>query len=248
MAKGLKKDEKVYVPLNRLGLDRVTESAFLHTEVLADVQPKERSVTVDLRNNGATGTVATSAVHRHIGVCIYAIGDVTSELSLIEPLRKSIVQYCRLLLPYDALRSRTVRSLEELRKCWADHDHCGCSHVVIIGHGGEDGLTFAVSGHVAASEIGSAFKLQTSVASTFISLCCKTGYASFAQNFTKSSNCNIFIAPYHAVHGAIACQFLQTYLAHHFLDGKTFKVAYNKAQADIPSGVQFRFWENGKLK
>ena len=114
MAKRLKKDEQVYVPLVRLGIDRQTESAFLRTKVLEDVKPNERSVTVDLCNGGEAKSVATSAVHRNIGMAIYAIGDVTSEASLIEPLRKSVLHYLRLVIPSDALRARSVRSLAEL--------------------------------------------------------------------------------------------------------------------------------------
>ncbi|MEQ8784805.1 MAG: hypothetical protein RIC55_00840 [Pirellulaceae bacterium] len=236
------------MPLNRLGLDRVTESAFLHTEVLADVNPNERSVLVDLHQNGQSKSVPTSAVHRNIGVCIYAIGDVNSEFSLIEPLRQSVLHYCGLLLPFPQLKSRLVRSVEELRECWTKHDKVGCSHVVLIGHGSDTGLTFAVNGKVSGEDVGAVFDVPGSVASTFISLCCKTGYASFAKPFSEASKCNVFIAPYHSVHGAIASQFVQTYLGHHFLDGKTFKVAFNKAQDDIPSGIQFRFWRKGKLK
>jgi hypothetical protein len=249
MAKALKKGEQVYVPLNRLRLqNRVTGSAFLPTEILADAEPEKRSVFVDLRDGGATASVPTSAVHRNVGVCIYAIGDVSSELLLIDPLRKSVLQYCRLLVPADSLRARTVRSIAELKECWVNHDHAKCTHVVLIGHGGENGLKFAVDGTVSGTDIGKVFDIPNSIASTFISLCCKTGYASFAKPFTKSAKCNVFIAPYHTVHGAIACQFLTAYLGHHFLDGRTVKVAYNNAQTDIPSGVKFRLWENGKLR
>lgn len=248
MSKGLKKDEQVYVPLVRLGVDRQTESAFLRTKVLADVQPKQRSVTVDLLDGGRTATVATSAVHRNIGVAIYAIGDIASEHSLIDPLRKSVLHYLRLVLPADALHARSVRSLAELRECWSKHDLGGVSHIILIGHGSDQGLTFAVDGEVPAEEVGKTFKVQGHVATTFISLCCRTGFADFAKNFYKGFGDCVFIAPFHSVHGAIASQFVQTYLGHHFLDGKTFKVAFNKAQDDIPSGVQFRFWQNGSLQ
>ena len=249
MAKALKQGEQVYVPLNRLGLqERETGSAFLQTEVLADVEVHKRSVIVDLRDCGATKTVPTSAVHRNVGVCIYAIGDIGSELLLIDPLRKSVLQYCRLLVPSDSLRARSVRSIAELKECWVNHDHAKCTHVILIGHGGQNGLKFAVDGTVSAADIGEIFYIPNSVASTFISLCCKTGLASFAKPFAASSKCNVFIAPYHTVHGVIACQFLTAYLGHHFLDGRTPKVAYNNAQTDIPSGVKFRLWENGILK
>ena len=236
------------MPLVRLRVDRQTESAFLRTKVLADVLPKHRSVIVDLVDGGRTTSVPTSAVHRNIGVAIYAVGDIGSEHNLIEPLRKSVLHYLRLVLPADALRARSVRSLAELSECWSKHDHQGVSHVILIGHGSDRGLTFAVDGRVEAEDLGKTFAVQGSVATTFISLCCKTGFGSFAKGFSRGFGNCVFIAPFHSVHGAIASQFIQTYLGHHFLDGKTFKVAYNKAQDDIPSGVQFRFWQNGKLQ
>ena len=248
MSRGLKKNEQVYVSLVRLGIDRQTESAFLRTRILADVQPGQRSVTVDLISEGQTATIATSAVHRNIGVAIYAIGDISSEHSLIDPLRKSVLHYLRLVLPADALRARSVRSLAELRECWSNHDHGGVSHVILIGHGSDRGLTFAVDGEVSAAEVGRTFRVEGHVATTFISLCCRTGFAGFAKNCCAGFGNCVYIAPFHSVHGAIASQFVQTYLGHHFLDGKSFKVAFNKAQEDIPSGVQFRLWQNGLLQ
>jgi len=248
MSKALKKDEQVYVPLVRLGIDRTTESAFLRTKVLEDVAPKERSATVDLLDDGKTAKVATSAVHRHVGVAIYAVGDIATEPNLIDPLRRSVLHYCRLLLPHDALRARSVRSLDELKECRTKYDYFGTSHVILIGHGSEDGLHFAVRGKISSRDLGAAFKIEGCVASTFLSLCCKTGYQSFARPFSEGYGDCVFIAPFHSVHGAIASQFVQTYLAHHFLDGRTFKVAYNRARDDVPSGIQFRFWQNGSLK
>lgn len=247
MAQGLKKDEQVYVPLVKLGIERNTESAFLRTKVLKNVGRRARSVLVDLLDEGASKKVATSVVHRHIGVVIYAIGDIESEFGLIDPLRRSVLHYCRLLLPFDALRARTIRSLAELSECWLKHDHQNTSHVILIGHGSERGLHFGVGGEIDAERIGRAFAVEKNVTSAFVSLCCKTGCASFAKRFSAAFGDCVFIAPFHSIHGAIASQFVQTYLAHHFLDGRTFKTAFNKAQNDMPGAVRFRFWQNGSM-
>lgn len=244
MAKNLKVDEVVYAPLNRLGLDRTGISAFLHTKVLA---VNNRTATVDLLDHGATADIATSALHRNVGVCIFAVGDIHTETSLIEPLRKSVLQYCRLLLPQPSLLLSSLRSMAEMRTFW-HRDHALCSHVVLIGHGGDDGLHFAVDGLVAPATVGALFAEAGATPKQFLSLCCETGKAGFAKPFSNASHCETFIGPYHSVHGAIASQFLQTYFGHNLLDGKTTKVAYNKAQDDIPSGVKFRYWERGALK
>ena len=244
MAKNLQVNEEVYVPLNRLGVDKTGISAFLHTKVLA---VHDRTVTVDLLDNGATADVAASAVHRNVGVCIFAVGDIATEPTLIEPLRKSILQYCRLLVPQPSLLLHSIRSVFELKTFW-QRDHALCSHVVLIGHGSAEGLAFAVDGLVTPATVGALFAAGGATPKQFVSLCCETGRHSFAAPFSQASHCQTFIAPFHSVHGAIASQFLQTYFGHHLLDGKSTKVAYNKAQADIPSGIKFRFWYEGALQ
>src|SRR5687767_1077284 len=126
MARNLQVDEEVYAPLNRLNVDRTGISAFLRTKVLA---VDDRTATVDLLDNGATAAIATSALHRNVGVCIFAVGDIHTEANLIEPLRKSVLQYCRLLLPQPSLLLQSVRSTAEMRAFW-HRDHALCSHVV----------------------------------------------------------------------------------------------------------------------
>jgi hypothetical protein len=244
MAKNLQVGEIVFVPLNRLGVDRVGVSAFLRTTVLA---VDRRTVMVDLLDGGMTANVASSAVHRNVGVCIFAIGDIDSESTLIEPLRKSVLQYCRLLLPEGSLFLHAVRSVAELRKFW-QRDHALCSHVILVGHASTRGLNFAVDGVITPRAVGALFAEGNAGAKHYLSLCCQTGKRDFAAPFSAAANCETLTAPYHAVHGAIASQFLQNYLGHHFLDGRSAKVAYNKAQAEIPSGVKFRFWSRGLLQ
>ena len=200
MAKNLQVNEDVYVPLNRIGVDRIGISAFLHTKVLA---VHKRTVTVDLLDNGATANVASSAVHRSVGVCIFAVGDIDTEPSLIEPLRKSVLQYCRLLLPSSSLLLHSVRSVAELQTFW-QRDHALCSHVVLIGHGSAADLAFAVDGLVAPAALGALFASGDAAPKQFVSLCCETGRHSFAAPFYQASHCQAFIAPFHSVHGAIA--------------------------------------------
>jgi hypothetical protein len=244
MAKNLQVGETVYVPLNRLGVDRTGISAFLHTKVLS---VQARTVTVDLVDDGAMATIASSAVHRNVGVCIFAVGDIDTEPTLIEPLRKSVLQYCRLLLPADSLMLHSIRSMSELQAFW-HRDHTLCSHVVLVAHANAAGLEFAVDGLVDPTVVGALFAAGGADPKHFISLCCETGRHSFAAPFSVASHCETFIAPFHSVHGAIASQFVQNYFGHHFLDGKSVKVAFNKAGADIPSGVKFRLWSKGVLQ
>jgi hypothetical protein len=87
VAKNLQIGETVFVPRARLDLDENKPSAFLKTEVMEVVN---RSVRVKLEDGLWSDPVATSAVHRDIGVLIFRIGDFSTETSLLDPLRQSV--------------------------------------------------------------------------------------------------------------------------------------------------------------
>ncbi len=149
-------------------------------------------------------------------------------------------------MPDDQLRKITVRSQSELKAYWSQNAGA-YTHVVIIGHGDNDILAFAVDGDTNAAALGSLFSVTSASPKTFISLACKTGYKSLGGEFSKLAICKDFIAPFHSVHGAVASQFCQTLLTFHLLDGRTTKVAFNKARTSVPAGVSFRLWHNGVL-
>ena len=191
MAKNLQRGESIYVPLNRLGIDRSTESAFLHTSVLA-IEPGGRSVIVDLLDNGDSAKIASSAVHRNVGVFILCIGDIDTESTLLEPLRKSVLQYFRLLLPHPALKLSSVRSKEELSEFWR-RDHSGYSHVVLLGHGSEQGLEFAIGGCLGPRDLGALFAQHNASRKHFLSLCCQTGKRAFAKAFCDAFTVKVLL-------------------------------------------------------
>jgi hypothetical protein len=246
MATNLAVGEHVYVPRTRMGLDSNAPSAFVSTTVRA---VEGRSVRVDLPNGqGWSAPIATSAVHRNIGVLIFRIGDFATELSLLDPLAKSVLQYFRLLLPDDMVGFCEIRSPQEFQKFWTAH-HGGYSHVILIGHGRRDGLKFAVGDWIDAEMFGDALTAPdpVPVPKTFISLCCSTGYAAFGQRFSNYDVCDSLIAPFHSIHGAIASQFCQTFFAYHLLQGETTRVAFKHARKAIPGGTIFRLWQGGEM-
>jgi hypothetical protein len=109
MAKGLKVGDSVYVPRARLGSGSDGPSALVRLTVQA---LEGRSIVVN-PNGSSSVTVASSAAHKDIGVMILRIGDFESETALLDPLAKSLLQYCRLLLPDDMIIQREVRSTDE---------------------------------------------------------------------------------------------------------------------------------------
>jgi hypothetical protein len=242
VAKGLKVGDAVYVPRTRLGLSPDDPSAFLRTIVR---QVVERSIVVDIPG-GQSSPIASSAAQLNVGVAVVRVGDFDTEQTLLDPLAKSLLQFCRLLLPDDMVVIREVRSRAELRRFWTN-DHAVYSHLVLVGHGREDAIRFGHEDWVSASNLATELAVDEVTPKVIISLCCKNGYAGFAQALSRTPVCQAAVGPFDAVHGAVASQFCQTFLAYHLLHGETLKVAFRHARKGVPGATSFRLWVKGKL-
>lgn len=242
MARRLKVGDTVYVPRARLGLAVDGASAFWRSTVHSVM---ERSVEVDLPGGEMT-SVASSAAHLNMGVVIVRIGDYQTETTLLDPLKKSLLHYCRLLLPDDMVQAWDVRAPQELRELWKKN-HRACSHLVVIGHGRDDAIRFGLDDWVDAATFAELLQASKVTQKIVTSLACKTGYAAFAQALSREKPCDVVMAPFHAVHGAVASQFCETLLAHHLLRGETLSIAFRHARASVPGAVIFRLWDHGKL-
>lgn len=97
------------------------------------------------------------------------------------------------------------------------------------------------------NDLGDALDAKGHQAKTVIGLVCRSGKAGFGKWFSTYDAVGQFIAPFHEVHGAVASQFVQTFLAYHLLEGETVKVAFNHARASVPGGTSFRLWREGIL-
>lgn len=235
--------DRVFVPSSKIpGLDDLA-SVFWESTV-AEVANKK--IKVDLRHGETSDWIGTSLCHKNIGVLILTFGDLQSEATLLDPLAKSVLQYCRLLVQDDYLRAYKIRSTKELKKIWSV-EQLNYSHVIFIGHGSQQGYMFANNGWVSPEIIEKALKVRGAPRKVFISLCCQTGYADVGKPLSKMAISSHFIAPFHSVHGAVASQFAQTFLAHHLLDGKTTHVAFRHARESTPNGTSFRLWKNGNM-
>ncbi|MBA3973801.1 MAG: hypothetical protein C0504_06235 [Candidatus Solibacter sp.] len=246
MAKNLKVGDTVYIPWARLNLEldaNAQPSAIARAEIVGQ---ENRTIQLRIRGLPDPVTIATSAVHDNAGIAVIRIGDYSTETTLLDPLAKSVLQYCRLLVNDDSLRMMELRTETELTEFWGKN-HGAYRHVVLIGHGGPDGLTFGTN-IVPADRLGSIFSQRGQTKKIFISLCCKTGVAGFGKVFSRSTGCESIIAPFQSIHGAIASQFCQTLLAYHLLEGRTTKVAFTKAQKLVPGGATFRLWQKGEIQ
>lgn len=236
-------DETIYVPSRLVpDGDRFPHSIFKSKVV----EIQARSVRCQMPNGQPSELIATSKVHKSVGVALVSIGDFLTEDSLINPLAKGVLQLCRLLLPDDHVTGIRVRAIGELGEWWTKN-HGSYTHVVLVGHGSKDGITFGVGGERSARLFLKRLGPANADPKTFISLCCESGRAPFAREFSMLPFCRRYIAPYHSVHGAVAAQFLQSFLNLHLLQGCSPTVAFRKAIASMPSRESFRLWHQGCL-
>ena len=241
MATKFNQGDTVYVPCSRLGVDGI--SAFCDCKVVGQ---EKRSVIVS-RLSSKPVRVASSLVRRNIGVLVLRVGDFASEDTLLDPLAKSALQYCRLLLPDDMVYLRRVRTLGEVSYYWG-REHALYTHVVLISHGTEGALLFGSDTRVKPGQLSEALLADKTESKVWISLACETGKAAFAKGFSEASAVSDVIAPFHGIHGAVASQFLQNFLAFNLLKGMATGSAFNRAQKEVVGEVQFRLWRSGKLK
>ena len=233
--------DQVYVTRSLLDLDENDISPFYRTVVRTR---QDRSVQVDKPDGTLSNQIATSKVASNFGVLIVRIGDFNED-GLIDPLAKSVLHYCRMLLPGDSVRMIELRTEGELTRLWADF-HGMCHQVVIIGHGSPGGFLFGENS-VSPDRLVEILCAPRPSAKEFISLGCQTGYASFGKVFSRATCVSHFISPYHSVHGCVASLFTQTFLHERLLANCSAKVAFKHAREDLKGAASFRLWENGNL-
>lgn len=241
MARNLIVGERVYVPASAFENGAKASSALVHGPVLAI---ENRSVRVE--HHGESKLVAASKCHRNIGLLIFRIGDLETETGLLDPLSKSVLQFCRLLVPDDQVHLYNIRSITELQKIWAQN-HGAYSHVILIGHGDGRALKFATDGWQTAAQLSPAIDIDGAQQKCIINLACKAGLQALAKGFSEMKMCESYLGAFHSVQGAIASQFVQTFLIHHLLQGESIKVAFRHARNQVAGGTSFRLWRYGKM-
>jgi hypothetical protein len=234
-------NDQVYVSRTILGLNGNSPSPFYRTIIR---QRNNRSVRVDLPNGNLSNEIATSKIVANFGVLIIRIGDFEED-GLLDPLAKSVLHYCRLLLPSDAVRLINLRTESELETLWASL-HGMCQHVVIVSHGSADGIRFG-NQWTTPERLREIFEAPRPEVKEFISLGCETGWAKFGKSFSQATCVSHFLAPFHSVHGCVASLFVQTFLNERILASKSTKVAFKHARADLQGAASFRLWHNGTL-
>lgn len=237
--------QKVYAPIYRYqGGD---QAPFAVTDGIVR-EISGRSCAVDLPHGIGLQRIASSMLHADVGVCIVRIGDFRSEQSAMDPICKSILNFLRLLLPDDQIKSvgiRTVAELEELFQIYASAYRLW----VVVGHGTQTGeLCFTRNQRTASAALATTLAPHAASPRTFLFLSCHTGKAAFAKAFSANAGlCSVLIGPTGALHSAVASQFAQTFLSYFYLEGRQTGVAFNKAVLQMPTATRFRLWRNGSF-
>lgn len=244
MARKLLVGETAYVPCSRVDGLGDLGVALYRTEI---VQTQVRKVKVHLRDGTISKWIGASLVHRDVGILVLNIGDFESEQILLDPLAKSVTQFCKLLVPDDQIRSVRIRSKEELLKFWR-REQAVYSHVIWVGHGRPSGLKFGVDGWVTPDELATTLRVHGAPKKTYIFLTCQAGYKSFGSILSKTAICKHFMGPFNSVDGAVASQFCQTFLTNHLIEGRTEGVAFRDARSSVPGSASCRLWNSGHLK
>jgi hypothetical protein len=238
--------ESVLVPAAHLPSPDAQPFALMPRTVLAQNQ---RSIRVD-DGTGGTVEVASRLVHAaRLGFLVLRIGDLSTETTLLDPLSRSVLQFLRLLVPDQDVRSVSLRTLPELDAHWTSY-HAATSHVILVGHGSETSIAFVDAGPVTGETLATRLEqiAPGALAKTFVSLACLTGRAGFAKPFSENSICRDFIGPFQSVHGAAASQFCQRLFAEHLLEGVEIPFAHARAAKGLKGGRRFRRWRDGELK
>ncbi|WP_139350563.1 hypothetical protein [Rhodanobacter sp. B04] len=198
-------------------------------------------------NPGVSNWIPVSKCSKHIGIAIIAIGDLSTEPMLIDPLYKSVLQFCRLMINDSDIEGIKLRSLDELKK-WASTRINMFSHLIFIGHGDSDSIEFAVDGEKTSADIRKALQVKHSTKKVCISLCCKTGSPLFSEHFSKASFCGFLAAPQNSVAGSTASLFCQAFLQQNLGHAQTPGIAFKSALNSTPGDHQFSLWKRGAVQ
>ena len=217
--------------------------------VSGDVQQiNNGKVVITLPNGEQSPPIYINLARKKLGFLIVQIGDFQTEETLLVPLRKSILQFTRLLLTDDYIKCVSIRSIEEFTFYWAQ-EHALTSHLILIGHGRADAILFGNNCWVSAVDFRSSLNVDGAIgeAKQVVSLCCKTGGGNFGKIISSSQICEIFLGPSGSIHASSASLFYQSYLAYHLLSGYSTSRAYDYARIATPGVAEFNLWRKTKL-
>lgn len=236
--------DRVCVPVERIAPGHSCPFPIVEGTVISR---DKRTVTIDLPYGIGSRSIASSAVlHTDLSISIIRIGDFQTEISLLDPLTKTLTHFLKLLLPDDRRRTHYIRTPQELYDLY-ERENRSVSIFVIVGHASDKSLHFGMDSKVTSKELADTFYSISGYPHDYLFLCCESGKAAFAKDFSASRCCNDFVGPMRSLHGASAAQFGITLLSKILFEGTSFRVSFKQSARSNPGTANFRNWRNGHI-
>ncbi len=234
-------NEKCCVPCNTFYGNSFCPDALILAEVITC---SDTSCIVEY--SGIQKECEVSKVHFKQYIIIICFGDLKNELTNLDPLTKSILQFSRLLYKDsdEYVRFYKIRTHEEFN-CLINEIQAH-NIIILIGHGSSTGI-YGLDSEKCVCGVKDWNELlidQPLRSKLIISLCCETGSDDFGKEIAKLSSCAAFLAPSRPINSALASQYCQTFLLHHLMDGHSFKVSFDKTEANTIAHSSFQLFEN----
>ncbi len=193
-------------------------------------------------------TFNESDIIRNPGFLLIHIGSEREEHTLISAADAifysvtSLFSACDIPVTHEIFR--TTVEFSEYMKVYRSR----YSHMILFGHGAEDGLRFLnqpnpIGGHEIAGFLGADMHVTPL---SIISLCCHSGCKKLASNLSKATNVTEVIAPPGAFDLRWSTHFVTGLLLEIFIEGKSVDEAVTVA-AQNSSNISMGIWRNGKL-
>jgi len=235
-----KKDELAWVSATKLSGEQ--KFSLIQRKVLR-TKKEGRSIFIDDGNGGEVEISSRLAHKGDLGFLLMRVGDFDSELTLLDPLSKSILQFLRLLVPEDLVRHLEVRTATEIER-FMQSNGAAFTHVILVGHGKSNAMKLAFGEWLDVDDFSKMMSTK-GIERTIISLACHTGKVSFGKSISGHDGIKEYVAPKAEVHGASASLFVQQLLSIHLLEGREFETAARNASARVPGGG-FVHWRKGR--
>lgn len=147
-------------------------------------------------------------------------------------------------IPVDFERIRTTVELSEFMKQYRSN----YSHVVLIGHGSTDGISFLDKpGPIAGGELAGCLGSDASDKKLqIISLCCHSGCANLAKALSAAPNITEVLAPNDAFDMRWAVHFVTGYFLSMYINGLSVNDATLHA-AETSGNAPICIWKDGEL-
>ena len=191
--------------------------------------------------------VPVNELIQNAGFLVLEIGSVENELT-VETAAKAVYESLSALFSachdiVDYVRIRTAVELNEFLKLY----RCNLSHIIIIGHGGMDGIHFLDRrGPVRGNELAGLFGVDSHTNKIqIISLCCHSGCKENAKALSKGEGITEVIAPDGAFDLRWSVHFVLGYFLSLFLKGKSLEKAVYDAALDTAS-TPMNIWVDGE--